>query len=64
MHRIGSVTVGAMAQSGERTDWRLIYVSDPSSMTNYDFDPAYEEFSSLTAGSSCRFYPGVTVIPA
>ena len=24
-----------------------------------DFNPAYEEFSSLTAGSSCRFYPGV-----
>ncbi len=41
MHRIGSVTVGAMAQSGERTDWRLIYVSDPSSMTNYDFDPGH-----------------------
>ena len=41
MHSTGSVTVGAMAQSGEGTDWRLIYVSDPSSMTNYDFDPGH-----------------------
>ena len=41
MHSAGSVTVGAMAQSGEGTDWRLIYVSDPSSMTNYDFDPGH-----------------------
>ena len=41
MDRIGSVTVGDMARSGDGTDWRLIYVSDPSSMTNYDFDPGH-----------------------
>jgi hypothetical protein len=41
MDRTGSVTVDAMAKSGDGTDWRLIYVSDPSSMTNYDFDPGH-----------------------
>ena len=34
------------------------YVAPMDSMYS-DFSPAYEEFSSLTAGSSCRFYPGV-----
>ena len=38
---------------------RLVdYVAPMDSMYS-DFNPAYEEFSSLTAGSSCRFYPGV-----